>query len=244
MRLPGRYDNATQVRLDARTGAAVPQPAIDLLIAPADAAFIGNVVFYVRETSSGDARRVLSQYIWVFGRTIELHNKAAHSGKSDPAAGDDPANAGRLEQHIYQFKEPQRWVHVGEQPEVLQSLLPEDLQRLTGCELLWVRSDKGFTAERHLRRLRAAGQVRRPAHRAKGGADRYAPVAAGTADHARRTGRCAGRIVRSLLPLRAPRLGELVRSLHGRRTRTADLQKSARWYGWQWRRCSCCPALA
>ena len=146
-RLPGRYDNATQVRLDERTGAAVPQPAIDLLIAPADAAFIGNTVFYVRETSSGDARRVLSQYIWVFGRTVEIHNKAAHSGKSDPGAAD--ANAGSLEQHIYQFKEPQRWVHVGEQPEVLESLLPQDLQRLTGCELLWIRSDKGFTAERH-----------------------------------------------------------------------------------------------
>lgn len=149
MRLPGRYDNATQVRLDERTGAAVPQPPIDLLIAPADAAFIGNTVFYVRETSGGDARRVLSQYIWVFGRTIELHNRAAHSGKKDPANGDDPANAGRLEQHIYQFKEPQRWVHVGEQPEVLESLLPQDLQRLTGCELLWLRTDKGFTAERH-----------------------------------------------------------------------------------------------
>jgi hypothetical protein len=150
-RLPGRYDNATQVRLDERTGAAAPQPPIDLLIAPADAAFIGNTVFYVRETSSGDARRVLSQYIWVFGRTIELHNKAAHSGKNDPSAGagDDPANAGRLEQHIYQFKEPQRWIHVGEQPELLESLLPQDLQRLTGCELLWIRGEKGFTAERH-----------------------------------------------------------------------------------------------
>jgi hypothetical protein len=146
-RLPGRYDNATQVRLDERNNAPAPQPAIDLLIATAETAFIGNTVFYVRETLSGDSRRVLSQYIWVFGRTIEIHNKAAHSGNSDPAA-DAPGNAGRLEQHIYQFKEPQRWIHVGEQPELLQSLLPQDLQRLTGCELLWTRSGTGFTAER------------------------------------------------------------------------------------------------
>jgi hypothetical protein len=147
VRLPGRYDNATQVRSDARSGAVEPQPPIDLLIANANAAFIGKTAYYVRETSSGDARRVLSQYIWVFGRTVEAHSKAAHSGKEEHGGGSE-GKLPRLEQHIYLFKEPQRWIHVGEQPELLESLLPDDLQRLTGCELLWTRTDTGFTAER------------------------------------------------------------------------------------------------
>jgi hypothetical protein len=146
-RLPGRYDNAGQVRADARSTAAQPVPPLDLLIVSANAAFIGNTVYYVRETASDDPHRVLSQYIWVFGRTIETHNKAAHAGKTEHG-GDDPDSSGHLEQHIYRFKEPQRWINVGEQPEMLESMLPDDLQRLTGCELLWTRNSTGFTADR------------------------------------------------------------------------------------------------
>jgi len=141
-RLPGRYDNSAQVRVDQRTQAMQPQPPVDLLIVPANAAFIGKSVFYVRETASGDVHRVLSQFIWVIGRTVELH-EGAHNGSDGKAHAE-----GRLEQHIYVFKEPQRWLRAGEQPEMLESLLPADLQRLTGCELLWTRSDTGFSAQR------------------------------------------------------------------------------------------------
>ena len=148
VRLPGRYDNASQVRSDARTSATAPQPPIDLLITPANAAFIGKTAYYVRATPSGNPRRVLSQYIWVFGRTVEAHGKAAHSGREEHGGSEAPGKLPRLEQHIYLFKEPQRWIHVGEQPELLESMLPDDLQRLTGCELLWTRTDSGFTAER------------------------------------------------------------------------------------------------
>ena len=52
-------------------------PPLDLLIAPADAALIGKTTYYVRETPAGEPRRVLSQYIWVFGRTVEVHSKAS-----------------------------------------------------------------------------------------------------------------------------------------------------------------------
>lgn len=140
-RLPGRYDNAAQVRSDARAGMAQSQPPIDLLIVQANAALIGKTTYYVRQTPSGDPRRVLSQYIWVFGRTVEAHGK--HDNKDEHGKQKQ-----YLEQHVYVFKEPQRWLRAGEQPEMLESLLPEDLQRLTGCELLWTRNDTGFTAER------------------------------------------------------------------------------------------------
>ena len=74
-RLPGRYDNVTQARRRRAPAAASPLPAIDLLIIPANAALIGKAIFYVRETAAGDPQRVLSQYIWVFGRAIEVHRK-------------------------------------------------------------------------------------------------------------------------------------------------------------------------
>jgi len=74
-RLPGRYDNVAQARAEARSGSGVTLPAIDLLIMPANAALIGKATFYVRETAAGDPQRVLSQYIWVFGRAIEVHRK-------------------------------------------------------------------------------------------------------------------------------------------------------------------------
>jgi hypothetical protein len=140
-RLPGRYDNAAQVRADAQSGAVPAHAALDLLIAPADAALIGKAAYYVRETPAGEPHRVLSQYIWVFGRTVEVHSKEAHGG-------DVKGQEEHLEQHIYQFKEPQRWLQAGDQPELLRSLLPEDLQRLTGCELVWTKKDADFLAER------------------------------------------------------------------------------------------------
>jgi CpeT/CpcT family (DUF1001) len=182
-RLPGHYDNAAQVHTETALGATEKHAALDLLIAPANAALVGKTVYYVRETAAGDPRRVLSQYIWVFGRTIEARSGAGHgggshggsgqgassqaaggqTGSSQGGSGSQSAGSGQssssqsgsaktpeqhLEQHIYLFKEPQRWTHVAEQRELLESLLPEDLERLTGCEMLWTQKDTGFVAER------------------------------------------------------------------------------------------------
>lgn len=147
-RLPGHYDNTAQAR--AAAGAPGAPAAIDLLIMPANAIMVGKAAYYVRETVAGDPHRLLSQYIWVFGRTVELPGKSAkaHPGGKDAKEAKDTKEE-HLEQHVYLFKEPQRWTRVGEQPELLESLLPDDLQRLTGCELLWTRTETGFTAERH-----------------------------------------------------------------------------------------------
>jgi hypothetical protein len=146
-RLPGRYDNLAQARAEARSGSGVTLPAIDLLILPANAALIGKATFYVRETAAGDPQRVLSQYIWVFGRAIEVHHKG--DKPTELVDKDGHERAEHLEQHIYLFKEPHRWLRVGEQPELLESLLPSDLDRLTGCDLLWTTKESGFVAERH-----------------------------------------------------------------------------------------------
>lgn len=136
-RLAGRYDNAAQARSDAQAGVADPHSALDLLIAPARAALIGPATFYVRQTAADDPRRVLSQRIWVLGRTKELAKDK-----------DKKIHPEYIEQHIYVFKEPQRWANVADEPELLQSLEPEDLRQLSGCELLWSKDDSGFEAHR------------------------------------------------------------------------------------------------
>jgi CpeT/CpcT family (DUF1001) len=141
VRLPGRYDNAAQVRDDTRSGVVEPHAALDLLVAPAKADLVGKASYYVRETAHGDPRRVLSQRIWVFGHTTDAHSKDE-----------------RIEQHIYLFKEPQRWVHVGEEPELLESLLPEDLVQLPGCELIWTKKDTAFIAHRKAENCSPAGR--------------------------------------------------------------------------------------
>ncbi|HEY6451907.1 MAG TPA: CpcT/CpeT family chromophore lyase [Steroidobacteraceae bacterium] len=132
-RLPGRYDNAAQARADAETGVAEPHEAVDLLIAPADAALIGKIAYYVRESVAGNPQRVLSQRIWVLGHATNMHTKEQY-----------------VEQRIYLFKEPERWAHVGDDPELLQSLIPEDLRQLQGCDLIWMRHDTVLEAHRRV----------------------------------------------------------------------------------------------
>ena len=119
-KLPGQYDNLAQVRSDASGAHA----AIALLIRPVNALTVGRIVFFVRETAADDPRRVLSQHIWTF----ELDKK------------------NRLVQTIYLFKEPQRWLHAVDDPFVIQSVLPDDLSALSGCDLIWTKSGADFEA--------------------------------------------------------------------------------------------------
>ena len=47
-RLPGRYDNAAQAHSDVRAGVSEPHESLNLLIAPANAALVGKIAYYVR----------------------------------------------------------------------------------------------------------------------------------------------------------------------------------------------------
>jgi hypothetical protein len=111
-KLPGKYDNLAQAKSDA-TG---EHAAVALLIKPVNAIAVGKIVLFVRETAADDPRRVLAQHLWVF----DLDKKH------------------RLVQAIYLFKEPPRWLHAAEDPYLLESLLPDDLSLLAGCELIWI----------------------------------------------------------------------------------------------------------
>jgi hypothetical protein len=128
--LPGHYDNAAQISGDVRAGTAGAHAPLDLLILPANAALIGKAAYYVRQSAAGDSRRVLSQRLWVFGRAQDVHTKMPY-----------------IEQRIYVFKEPQRWLDVVDDPELLQSLLPADVQQLSGCELIWSKAGAKGSAD-------------------------------------------------------------------------------------------------
>ena len=119
-KLPGQYDNLAQAQSDP----AGEHAAVALLIRPSNSMTVGKIVLFVRETAADDPRRVLAQHIWTFA----MDKKA------------------RLVQTIYLFKEPERWLHAADDPYLLESLLPEDLSPLSGCELIWTKSGSDFTA--------------------------------------------------------------------------------------------------
>jgi CpeT/CpcT family (DUF1001) len=119
-KLPGQYDNLAQAQSDPGGEHA----AVALLIRPSNSMTVGKIVLFVRETAADDPRRVLAQHIWTFA----MDKKA------------------RLVQTIYLFKEPQRWLHAADDPYLLESMLPEDLLPLSGCELIWTKSGTDFTA--------------------------------------------------------------------------------------------------
>jgi hypothetical protein len=120
--LPGEYDNLTQSESEGET----PQhTAVVLSIKPIEETIVGPLVMFVREVAANDPRRVLAQRIW----TVER----------------DKQN--NIVQRVFLFKEPQRWLHAADDPLLLRSLLPDDLQPLAGCELLWTKTATGFAAQ-------------------------------------------------------------------------------------------------
>jgi hypothetical protein len=119
--LPGDYDNLTQT--EAENGAQ-QRAAVVLSIKPLEVQSLGRLVLLARETAANDKRRVLEQRIWTLERDKEH----------------------RIVQRVFIFKEPQRWVQAVDDPDVLQALLPDDVQQLSGCELVWTKTASGFSA--------------------------------------------------------------------------------------------------
>src|SRR6202012_1667759 len=50
-------------------------------------------------------------------------------------------------QHSFLFKEPRRWASAASNPDLLVSMLPDDLQPLTGCDLLWKSTPTGYATQ-------------------------------------------------------------------------------------------------
>jgi CpeT/CpcT family protein DUF1001 len=119
--LPGEYDNLSQIDSE---GDSPQHLSVLLSIKPLESDTVGKLVMFVRETAADDTHRVLAQRIWTMEKTKEH----------------------QIIQRVYLFKEPQRWIHAADDPLVLRSLLPDDLSQLSGCELLWTKTETGYAA--------------------------------------------------------------------------------------------------
>jgi hypothetical protein len=116
--LPGIYSSPNA----GSTPAGASSNEVSLSIAPAIAQAVGDTVFFVRETATGNEHLVLAERIW----TLEVDDK------------------GNLLQHFFLLRDPRRWIAAADHIEVLTSMLPEDLEPLPGCDLSWRRTPTGF----------------------------------------------------------------------------------------------------
>jgi hypothetical protein len=147
--LPGIYTGGPAA--GAAAGAAptgdAASSAVTLTITPLTLQQIGDIVYFVRETPADNSRLVLAQGIWTLaiqGATHERdHGRSTHR---EPARSADDDHA-RIVQHRFLFKDPRRWAGAADEPDVLFSMLPQDLQALPGCDLVWRRTSSGFETE-------------------------------------------------------------------------------------------------
>jgi hypothetical protein len=110
--LGGSYDNLAQSR------ASTEHPALRLLVVPVDAPGVGDHVFYMQEMAADDARRVLTQRLYI----LNLVPKR------------EQAIMTQLE-----FNEPARWRDGQLKRDLFRALLMQDLRLRSGCDLLWNR---------------------------------------------------------------------------------------------------------
>jgi hypothetical protein len=110
----------------------------------------GNVV-YLRETAAGDARRVFSERIWVL----------------------EVGPSGHVVATVYAFEEPERWRDAATNPELFRPMLQRDLRPIPGCELVWQRTPRGFSATGRSARCPSSWRLEGDAPNAAAGGDGY-----------------------------------------------------------------------
>lgn len=121
--IAGHYDNSAQATGDARRGLHPPHDALALDIAPVDDPLIGEHVFYVQEMAADDPRRVMVQRVWTF--------EATDKG---------------IVQTVWTLKEPLRFRDAQHDPDLLKSMMNQDVVKVHGCNLTWKKTDAKFTA--------------------------------------------------------------------------------------------------
>jgi hypothetical protein len=129
--LPGSYDNIAQAR-------TMPDhSSLRLVIAPVQAPLVGDHVFYMQEMAGDDPRRVLSQRLYVV----------------DAVPSSEMAVMTLLD-----FIEPSRWRDGHLNRDLFRSLITTDLRPRAGCDLLWKKSDTGFSATNNPQQCRGTSR--------------------------------------------------------------------------------------
>lgn len=95
-----------------------------LLVLNVFAPMMTGRLVYVRETAANDERRVFSERIWVLEVSPNDHIVAT----------------------VYALEEPEHWRGAAENPELFRPMLQRDLRPIPGCELVWQRTPRGFSA--------------------------------------------------------------------------------------------------
>jgi len=121
--LPGRYDNAPQAELDARSNTHPAHESVVLNIIHVFTPRLGHYVYYAQESAADDPRRVLGQKMYSF----QLDEKRG------------------IVQTLYELNEPTRWRDGYANKDLFTSVQMEDVQP-EGCQLIWKKKGDGFIA--------------------------------------------------------------------------------------------------
>ncbi len=131
---PGHYDNLAQVQKDEKNGVLPPHEQIALLVRPAQTPRLGHHVFFVQEMAPDNPERIMSQRMFSF----DVDEERGVVGL------------------VYSFVEPVRWREAARNPQLLTSVMTEDVAPI-GCELVWKRSGDKLIAGHDPKRCRAGG---------------------------------------------------------------------------------------
>ncbi len=131
---PGHYDDLAQVQKDEKNGVLPPHEQIALVIRPAQTPRLGHHVYFVQEMAPDNPERIMSQRMFSF---------------------DVDAERGVVGL-MYGFVEPVRWREAAHNPQLLSSVMTEDVSPI-GCELIWKRSGDKLVAGHDPKHCRSAG---------------------------------------------------------------------------------------
>jgi CpeT/CpcT family (DUF1001) len=172
--LPGTYDNTAQADEDVRRGVRPPHDRIRLVIVRVYAPRLGKHVLYAQEMDPDDPNRVMSEHMLTFevqeqgpkpGRPHGAASGAAPSGTATASGTAAPSGTGAaaggprrgdIVETVWTLLEPQRWRDGQTNPELFTAMEVEDAKKMTGCELVWVRSGDQFNGADDPKRCRGS----------------------------------------------------------------------------------------
>jgi hypothetical protein len=134
--LPGEYNNSSQAQSDVQRGVRPPHEALALSIVSVDDPVIGSHVYYVQEAAADNPSRVMVQRVW----TLEVTDKA-------------------IVQRVWTLSEPLRWRDAHRNPDVLRSMMNQDVSVTRGCEINWKKMGARFVGTNDPKRCRSSSRA-------------------------------------------------------------------------------------
>ncbi len=149
--LSGVYTSSSASSAASAAGSATEgaDAGVSLTILPVTSQLIGDAVYFVRETPANNAGLALWEGVWTLAPAAAAHGREHDRDHGEP----------RIVQHGFLFKDARRWASASSDPDLLVSMLPQDLQALAGCDLVWRKTATGFETEGPLRACHPGSQA-------------------------------------------------------------------------------------